>query len=127
MQQKYQQDQDEQLRTIARLKREIKAARAGIAEQKFVEIRNEENAVTYLKREMISLASERDTLARKKQEKQAELEFHKPINSQTATAREQYMRTKATNNELKAKIHEVEREVAKYHNLKELAKTSVPK
>jgi len=38
-----------------------------------------------------------------------------------------YRKTKAINGELKYKVHEMEREVGKYHKIKELAKTAVPK
>jgi hypothetical protein len=55
------------------------------------------------------------------------LEYHQPINAQTASTLELYKKTKATNGELKAKVHQLEREVGKYHNIKELSKTFVPK
>ena len=71
--------------------------------------------------------SERDTLQKKKQQKEQGLQFHKPINNLTASTLEEYKKTKAKNNELKYTIHQVEREVAKYHNIKELSKTAVPK
>lgn len=73
------------------------------------------------------LTQERDTLAQKKREKEEALEYHQPINAQTASTLEQYKKTKNTNGELKAKLHQLEREVGKYHNLRELAKSSVPR
>jgi hypothetical protein len=38
----------------------------------------------FLRREMEKLSSEKETLTRKKMEKEQALEYHKPINSQTA-------------------------------------------
>lgn len=38
-----------------------------------------------------------------------------------------YKKARIANGELKAKVHQLEREVGKYHHLKELAKSFVPK
>ena len=44
--------------------------------------------MVFLRREMEKMSSEKETLARKKMEKEQALEYHKPINSQTANALE---------------------------------------
>ena len=66
------------------MKKEIKAIKASLAEHKYDQIKNEENQVVFLRREMEKLSSEKETLTRKKMEKEQALEYHKPINSQTA-------------------------------------------
>jgi cell division protein FtsB len=81
-------------------------------------VRNEENQLTFLRRECEKLAQERDTLAHQKREKQDALEFHQPINSQTAATLDLYKKAKAANGDLKARVHQLEREVAKYHNIR---------
>lgn len=63
--------------------------------------------MTYLRRECEKLAQERDTLMHQKREKTDALEFHQPINAQTASTHELYKRTRAGNGELKAKVHQL--------------------
>jgi hypothetical protein len=40
---------------------------------------------------------------------------------------ENYRKVKAQNGELKYKIHEIEREVGKFHKIKEMSKTALPR
>ncbi len=103
---------------ITRLKKDVKTVKATLADHKYIEVKNEENQVTFLKRECDRLSQERDTLAQQKRGKEDALEYHQPINHQTASTLELYKKTKAANGELKAKVHQLEREVAKYHRIK---------
>lgn len=123
---KYRTEQDSQLKQMVRLKREIKTIRATLAEHQVVQVKDEENQLVFLKRELEKLQSERETLGEGKRAKDQALSYHQPINSQTALTEELYKRTRIENGELKLKVHEAEREVAKYHRIRELAKTTQP-
>jgi hypothetical protein len=60
-------------------------------------VKNEENQVTFLRRECDRLVQERETLAQQKREKEGALEYHQPINQQTSSTLELYKKTKASN------------------------------
>lgn len=73
------------------------------------------------------MAEEKYTLTHNKAQKEEALQYHQPLNQQTADTYEKYKKTKIQNGELKSQIHELEREVNKFHKYKELSKTAIPR
>ena len=70
---------------------------------------------------------EKQTLLKKKGQKEEALEFQKPLNHQTAATFDKYRKIKSENADLKLVIHEKEKEINKYHKIRELSKSSTPK
>ena len=62
--------------------------------------------------------TERETLVKKRTEKEEALEYYKPLDQQVSSTAEKYKKTKSENAELKKKILEKEREINRYHKIK---------
>ena len=103
----------------------VKNVKLNLADHRIEDVKFEENQVSYLKREYQKLMTERETLVKKRGEKEEALEYYKPLDQQVSSTAEKYKKTKSENAELKKKILEKEREINRYHKIKQLAKNAV--